>query len=164
MALTQEKLKELLDYNPETGQFHWRVDRSDRVKAGHIAGGSSLSHGYKRIGIGYRNYPQHRLAFLYMTGEWPSKLVDHINGNKADNRWGNLREADDLQNARNKSMQSNNTSGHIGIRKPKDRKKFVVQVQGKHVGYCETLEEAKEIYHREASKQFGDFYRQQEIG
>ena len=163
MALTQNELKELLDYNPETGEFIWKVDRSHKVKAGDIAGCSSVIRGYKRICIDYRNYAQHRLAFLYMTGKWPDKLVDHINGNRSDNRWCNLRQANDVENACNKAMQSNNTSGHIGIWKPKGRNKFVVQVRGKHVGYCETLEEAKEVYHREASKQFGEFYRQQEI-
>ena len=163
MALTQKELKELLDYNPETGEFMWKVDRSDKVKAGDIAGGSNLSNGYKRICINYHTYAQHRLAFLYMTGKFPNKLVDHINGKRSDNRWCNLRQADDAQNACNKAMQSNNKSGHIGIWKPKGRDKFVVQVRGKHVGYCDTLEEAKAVYQREASKQFGNFFRQQEI-
>ena len=163
MALTQKELKELLDYNLETGDFIWKVALSDKVKAGDIAGGLNLSNGYKRICINYHNYPQHRLAFLYMTGKFPNKLVDHINGKRSDNRWCNLRQANHVQNSCNKAMQSNNKSGHIGILKPKGRNKFVVQVRGKHVGYCDTLEEAKAVYQREASKQFGNFFRQQEI-
>ena len=162
MALTQSRLKELLEYNPETGVFVWKVDRKRIAKAGDVAGGKNLANGYRRICIDYTNYLQHRLAFLYMTGEFPVNLVDHINGDRADNRWCNLRQANFEQNAYNKAMQSNNTSGHIGIRKPKGRDQWIVQFQGKHVGCCSTLEEAKALYHQKASNQFGEFYRNQE--
>ena len=163
MALTQKELKELLHYDPNTGVFTWLVDRNDKTKAGDVAGGSNLSHGYKRLCINYHNYQQHRLAFLYMTGNFPDRFVDHINGNRSDNRWDNLRQANDVQNACNKTIQSNNTSGHIGIWIPKGRKNWVVQVRGKHIGCCDTLEEAKALYAAEAEKQFGEFYRNQEF-
>jgi hypothetical protein len=160
--ITQEELKQLLHYEPETGMFTWLKDRSDKVKAGHSAGCKADKLGYKRICIDYKIYPSHRLAFLYMTGEWPQHMVDHIDGNPANNKWSNLRQADAHQNARNKSIQSNNKSGHVGIWKPNGRNHWVVQVRGKHVASCATMEEAKAAYHQAAKDQFGEFYRQKE--
>lgn len=97
--LTQEYLKELLNYDPETGLFTWKVARSNVVKVGGKAG--TLSHGYISINIDKRRYGASQLAFLYMTGSIP-KLVDHINLDRADNRWKNLRAADRSINARNR--------------------------------------------------------------
>jgi hypothetical protein len=160
--LTQEALKRLMSYNPETGVFTWLVDRSDKIKAGDVAGGKNSIRGYKRIGIDYKVYPAHRLAFLYMTGKWPQHFVDHIDGNRSNNAWNNLRQATPAQNAANKCMQKNNSSGHIGVWKPKGRNRWVVQVCGKHVASCATLEEANVAYSKAASAQFGEFYRNAE--
>lgn len=157
--ITQKELKKLLHYDPETGVFTWLCDRSDKVKAGDIAGGSNLSNGYKRLCVNYKIYLQHRLAFLYMEGEMPKNLVDHINGNRSDNRWCNLRHADNFGNAQNSAIRRDNTSGHAGIWKPKNRNKWVVQIRNKHVGYCNSFEEAKKMYQQHAVKQYGEFYR-----
>jgi hypothetical protein len=157
--LTQQRLKELVHYDPDTGVFTWLVDRSDKVKAGDVAGGSNLSHGYRRLCIDYKIYQQHRLAFLYMEGKFPDRLVDHINGIRSDNRWCNLRHADGFGNAQNSAIRSDNTSGHPGIWKPKNKNKWVVQVRNKHVGYCGSFEEAKKMYQQYAIKQYGEFYR-----
>ena len=158
--ITQKELKQLLHYEPETGVFTWLQDRSDKVKAGDVAGGKGTA--YKRICLNYKNYQAHRLAFLYMTGEWPQHMVDHIDGDPSNNKWSNLRQANAYQNARNKATQSNNKSGHVGIWKPKGRDHWVVQVRGKHVASCATMEEAKTAYHQAAKDQFGEFYRQKE--
>jgi hypothetical protein len=160
--LTQEKLKELIHYDPKTGVFTWLQNRSDKVKDGHPAGCKASSRGYKRICIDYQNYQAHRVAFLYMTGKWPTNMVDHIDGNPSNNKWSNLRQADARQNAQNKAMQRNNKSGHIGIWKPNGRNQWVVQVCGKHIASCPTMEEAKAAYHKAATDQFGEFYRQKE--
>lgn len=89
--LTAGRLKELLTYDPETGVFIWRGWRSGSAVAGSVAG-SLHSDGYVCIKIGRCLYRAHRLAFLYMTGSRPIGQVDHINMNRADNRWCNLRE------------------------------------------------------------------------
>lgn len=89
--LTQEVLKSLLYYDPETGIFVWLVTRQ-RSPAGKEAGGYD-EKGYRRICVNGTKVRAHRLAWLYMTGEWPEDQLDHINGLKDDNRFVNLREA-----------------------------------------------------------------------
>ena len=90
--LTQDKLKELITYNPDTGIFI----RKNGARAGTIN-----NRNYERVSVSGINYLAHRLAFLYMTGEMPDEMVDHINGKTLDNRWCNLRKANKYQNAQN---------------------------------------------------------------
>jgi hypothetical protein len=111
--ITQAKLKELFHYCPDTGIFTWLVS-AGCVKAGAISG-SKNSRGYLLIRIGGVRYLSHRLAFLYMNGEFPPRQVDHINGVRVDNRWANLRPVTNSENQRNSKMRENNTSGHIGV-------------------------------------------------
>src|ERR1700730_6426271 len=94
VMLTQERLKELLSYDPETGIFRWIAKSSpfSNILIGDIAG-SPLAHGYLQIKIDGEQYLQHRLAFLYMLGRLPKGEGEHANLDKADNRWCNLREA-----------------------------------------------------------------------
>ena len=87
----------LLKYDPETGVFTWLADRAHNALAGCIAG-SRLSSGYCQIKVGGPLFYTHRLAFLYMTGRWPSAEIDHIDHNRGNNAWGNLREATRSQN------------------------------------------------------------------
>jgi hypothetical protein len=105
--LTAARLRELLNYDPDTGLFTWRINigcghRRAQIKRriGDLAGYAN-TYGYVMIGIEGREYRAHRLAWLYMTGEWPGGLIDHDNREKADNRWVNLREADKSLNAQN---------------------------------------------------------------
>jgi hypothetical protein len=88
--LTANEVRHLLDYDPATGVFRWRVKPGRRVAAGAETGCVS-NYGYKVIGIKGRVYQASRLAWLYVTGEWPEHDVDHANGDTADNRWDNLR-------------------------------------------------------------------------
>ncbi len=111
--LTQEYLKSILDYNPDTGVFKWAVSKAQRVERGDVAGYDSK--GYIRIEIDNKPYFAHRLAFLYMTGEMPVDQVDHKNRVRNDNRWINLKEASNSDNQKNKSLQKNNTSGVVGV-------------------------------------------------
>lgn len=97
--LTQERLKELIHYNPETGVFTWN-GRFKGVKKSRVAG-CITSQGYVLIRIDGVLYKAHRLAFLYMTGRFPEKDVDHMNGNPGDNRWTNLRNVSHSENMRN---------------------------------------------------------------
>jgi hypothetical protein len=120
--LTAEFLREILDYNPETGLFTWKVRKGGRPQwnatyAGKTAG-SIKADGRVMIAIGTRKtklYRAHRLAWLYMTGEWPKDQIDHIDGDPTNNRFANLREATCAENQRNRPAQSNGSSGVKGL-------------------------------------------------
>ena len=143
--LTAEKLRSVLDYEPATGIFTWKVSTSRRVKVGDVAGCPD-GGGYLRIKIQSRLYKAHRLAWLYTYGEWPEDQIDHINRNKTDNRIANLREVTNKQNGQNASKRSDNTSGHPGVGWHKQSAKWVAQIKHNqkliHLGYFTTLEEA----------------------
>lgn len=94
MPLTKDRLIELLSYSPETGEFTRKKKVSNRP-AGSVVGHGSF---YLLVDIDGKRYPCHRLAWLYMTGEWPAKEIDHINGDGKDNRWENLRAASRQEN------------------------------------------------------------------
>ena len=114
-TLTQARLKELLRYDPETGIFTRIKSISPTARIGDIAGCIDKSTGYLRIRIDYVLYYSHRLAFLYVEGVWPDVHVDHISGIRDDNRWENLRHADDALNSKNMKMSKNNTTGIVGV-------------------------------------------------
>jgi hypothetical protein len=99
--ITFSELKYLLEYKPLSGYFIWRVSRGTRARAGQIAGAKD-PQGYIVIGINKRQYLAHRLAYFYQIGSWPPLEMDHINQNKSDNRWVNLRLATSAQNKVNR--------------------------------------------------------------
>lgn len=154
-ALTQSKLKEFLQYDPESGIFTWLKSPGNRIKAGDSAG-SKRRNGYLNLRLG-KTYLAHRLAFLFMTGEFP-KMVDHINGCKSDNRWVNLREVDTSENGKNAPIPITNKSGVIGVRWRKEMKKWVAKIKVNqrdyHLGYFSELADAAAARTR-AEKDFG---------
>jgi len=109
-----EYLRRLLQYYPETGIFTWRVAPSHCIKAGARAG-QDRGRGWRVIEIGGRRYPEHTLAWLYMTGEWRPQQLDHRNRVRGDNRWPNLRLATRAQQQENRNLNRNNTSGAKGV-------------------------------------------------
>ncbi len=111
--LTQEYLKEILHYDPNTGVWSWNVRRG-KVRAGDVAG-TDHGEGYRSIMIDYKRYLAHRLAFVYMIGRFPADQADHINQDKSDDRWFNLREVDNQTNLRNQRIRKINTSGIMGV-------------------------------------------------
>lgn len=112
-TLTQERLKEVLDYNPITGIFV-RKARNHGVKVGSIAGVIN-NFGYITIGVDGKRYLAHRLAWLYMEGYLPEHDIDHLNGSGVDNRWENLRHVSRGCNLQNKAISTRNTSGFPGV-------------------------------------------------
>ncbi|MBL4886392.1 MAG: HNH endonuclease [Planctomycetaceae bacterium] len=112
--LTQERLKQVLHYDPKTGIFKWKLTRPGCV-AGRSAG--TITNGYRQIEIDYKLFRAGRLAWLYMTGEWPECVIDHINGVRNDDRWQNLRSASYQENARNRKPCRRNSSGKVGVHK-----------------------------------------------
>jgi len=119
--LPPDRLRRLFAYNKDTGVFTWYEARA-RVKAGSVAG-SVNSEGYLGICVDKSVYLAHRMAWAYVYGEWPTMLVDHINGDPLDNRIENLRQATHSQNSQNSKVSVANTSGTRGVsRVPKSEK------------------------------------------
>lgn len=158
-TLTASILRQLFRYSPETGEFFWIVPRKGR-KLGARAGGIDLG-GHRVIGIDGKLYRAARLAFLYMTGEWPKNHVDHINGIRDDDSWANLRDVTNKENARNARTGSNNSSGHIGVsRHPMSTKwRAHIKVDGRqiHLGMWDSFADA--VNARKAAEQKYGFHR-----
>lgn len=134
--LTQERLKQLLSYDPETGLFVRLCGRGSS-KAGSVVARRNRD-GYCRIYIEGREYLCHRLAFLYMTGSLPSQEVDHLNHVRDDNRWANLRQASHKQNCKNKGRYANSSKIYPGVAWSERAKKWIATIwsDGKqtHIG------------------------------
>lgn len=164
MPLTVERIRQLIEYRPETGLFYWLVNRNShggKAKAGAIAG--TPSDGYVQIGIDGRHYKAQRLAWLLMTGSFPpkGKVIDHINRDRADNRWANLRLADRTQNCINSGPNPRNTSGVRGVSWSRAKRAWDARIsfRGKTIllGTHELIESA--IHARKLAEQryFGEF-------
>lgn len=155
--LTQELLKSLFTYDPDSGTFTWMVKPSPRLHCG-IMAGCIDGQGYRVITINKNPYQAHRLAFLYMTGSFPLAEVDHINHIRDDNRWCNIRSATSQDNARNKSLSKTNSSGVTGVYWHKINKKWwaSIFITGKKV-YLGTYTELKDaiIARKNAEKKYG---------
>lgn len=158
--LTPDRLHDLLAYDADTGLFTWNVDRSRRVKAGDIAG-SIDAKGYVVIQVDGTTYKAHRLAFLYMTGGWPPEEIDHIDGHRTNNRWGNLRAATVAENKRNARTRKDNHLGVKGVCRDGNKFRAEIRHQGQRVylGKYDTVAEAKAIRDFAARDLHGEFAR-----
>ena len=127
--ITHDRLLEVLNYNPLTGIFTWRSGRQGVTSTELIAGGEyTCKDGYSYIGIDYKTYRAHRLAWFYVHGSWPSDQIDHRNRVTSDNRISNLREATTKTNHQNMPMRSDNTSGVTGVNWSKQNKKWETRI------------------------------------
>ena len=155
--ITQERLKELLHYDPLTGVFTRLVATSNSVKVGDVAGNISAG-GYRVIGVCGKQYLAHRLAWLYMKGDMPKDQVDHINGVRVDNSWANLRGATDLTNQKNTSISKNNKSGVVGVSWSKTNNKWRAIIWDNkkkiHLGYFKDIADAA-LERLEAENEYG---------
>lgn len=156
--LTQEYIRECLNYDSDTGLFlwaerpqkHFRTLRGWRTfnsqKAGKGACCLSGASGYRAISLNKRHYQAHRIAFLYMGGDMP-KEIDHINHIRSDNRWVNLRAVTRTQNKQNVKLYANNTSGVCGVTRNKKNWMASINVCGTsvHLGTYPTIEEAARV-------------------
>lgn len=166
--LTAERLRQLFTYDPQTGLFSRLM--APRPQAAHYVGQPvgyikpgpvSAGGGYLMVSADGGSYRAHRLAWLYMTGEWPEADVDHRDRDRQNNRWANLRAATRSQNIHNMGMRERNTSGRKGAIWDAHRGKWQarITINGKHafLGRFETRDAAGDAYDAAAEKHFGDF-------
>jgi HNH endonuclease len=158
--VTAERLRELLNYDPETGVFTWRLADGRLVTGGDVAG-TRHSRGYIVISVGGRRYFAHRLAWLYVTGAWPTHHIDHVNGVAHDNRIANLREATPAQNTRNGKLHRDNKSGLKGVSRAGNHWRATIGIGRRtvHLGCFKTPEAAHAAYCVAARKHHGEFHR-----
>lgn len=159
--LTHERLRELLTYVPSTGLFYRNVSLK-RWKAGSVSGSINPA-GYWEIRVDHERYLGHRLAWFYMTGEWPPVTVDHENNIRSDNRWTNLRLATKAEQMMNTKLPSHNRSGAKGITWDDKNKKWCCEIRSNSkrywLGRVDDFDQAKSLVEQKRSELHGQFAR-----
>lgn len=146
--ITQKRLKELFDYDADTGNLVWKVDRGTNKMTGKVAGSLTRS-GYLAISIENRHHLAHRLVWLWHHGCMPTHEIDHINGVRHDNQIKNLREATCAENSQNRRKAiPTNKIGLLGVTKKNGRWRAQIWLnyQNIHIGYFATPEKAHDAY------------------
>jgi len=158
--LTAEYVRELLDYNPETGVLIWKRG-TRRAPKGRIAG-CPRPDGRLSLGIDGHIYLAYRIIWLIQTGHFPVNQIDHIDGDPSNNRWDNLRAATQSQNNSNMRTNKVNKSGFNGVSFYKRTGRYVAFIQKnrktEYLGYFDTAEEAHEAYCARAKELHGEFH------
>jgi hypothetical protein len=176
--ISADVLRQLVDYDADTGVFRWKERTPDMFQDGiktaaHNCAIWNSKHsgseagspckGYVGIKLFRRPYYAHRLAWLYVTGEWPAGEIDHANGIKSDNRFSNLREATRSQNMGNIRTPAHNTTGVKGVNWHRKNSKWTASIQcagkSKYLGSFDTKAEAAAAYEQAANDIFGEFKR-----
>lgn len=163
ITLTYEQVARAVSYDPETGVIRWirSAGRHGRIPAGAVAGCLN-SEGYRHIVIDGAKVKAHRVAYLLMTGAWPSEFIDHVNMDRADNRWANLRPASRTDNKANQRIRKDSRNRYKGVVRQRDGRWGAEIVKGgvKHwLGMHETEESAAAAYASAAQHVFGQFAR-----
>lgn len=162
MKLTHEQVLSQVSYDPETGEFRRLVNRP-HSPVGSDAATKIDTHGYHVVRLLGQEVRAHRLAWFYMTGEWPKNDIDHRDTVRSNNRWSNLRSATRRQNLANSKISSANTSGSKGVSlyKATGRWQAYINRAGKreHLGFFTTRDEAALAYAQAANEEFGEFAR-----
>jgi uncharacterized protein YkuJ len=142
--ITQEELKEILEYNPDTGVLKWNKTLRNGVQKGREVSGLDKD-GYLRVKYNGKTYMAHRLAWLYVYGEYPN-IIDHIDRDVTNNRIENLRNVDNYTNRKNQKVFKNNTSKVTGVCYVKNENKWMARISenGKRIllGKFENKEDA----------------------
>lgn len=161
--ISREEVLKLLEYDPVTGIFRWKISHANNVKAGVEAGRIAVStagKAYLQIGINYRRYYAHRLAWLIITGNFPEHDIDHIDGNGTNNAAANLREVRHVENCKNQRRPVNNKSGAVGVYWHKTASKWMAQIRlngkNKHLGRFESFDDA--LAARKNAERIYDFH------
>lgn len=163
--LSQEQLKSSLFYAPETGEFVWLKTRQLTRRRGKVAGSLRKRTGYVFLKLFGRSYAAHRVAWMYVYGDWPEKIIDHINGNRSDNKIANLRECSTSQNAMNRPANKNKNGGvkAKGVTIHKASGKFQAAIvdggEWKYLGLHETEGDAASAYDAACVMAHGAFAR-----
>lgn len=154
--LTAEILRKALHYDPKTGIFTWKISTKNNVRAGDVAG-STMRTGYKKVNFYGKYFAAHRLAWFFYYGEEPDGMIDHINGDKTDNRITNLRLADHRINQLNRESHRNGKSPGCSYHKNIKRWTAQIRISGKlqHLGSFKTEKQAANAY-KDAVKKLYD--------
>lgn len=160
VPLDAETLQRLLHYDPETGVFTRLIRTSFRINTGEIAG-TVKNKGYIVISVCAKYYYAHRLAFLYMTGKWPDRHIDHVDLDGTNNAWRNLRPATRSQNNSNVSLRRDNRTGVKGVRYIRGKWQAAIRSRGErhHLGTFKTINEAADAYAAACARLHGEFGR-----
>ena len=157
-----DRLRDVLDYTPETGVFTWKKRSGNNTYSVGDTAGSINSNGHRQIQINSKRYLSHRLAWLYVYGNFPFLQIDHINRDRGDNRLINLRLATQEENQKNVSLRRDNTSGYKGVSWCKNRKMWHSQARingkNKSLGYYITPQLASQAYNTFCEISHGKFY------
>ena len=159
--LTQKELKQVLSYDEGSGEFTWLITASPTAVMGSRAGTDRFNG--TRIRVNNKIYQAHRLVWLYIYGEFPENLIDHIDCNPLNNKLLNLRDATSSENGFNTRIRVSNTSGYKGVSWDKEKQKWKAQatIRGKAtaLGYFETALLASAAYNTFVKDNHGDFYK-----
>lgn len=161
MMASLEEMKQWVSYNPETGFFTRVRTKNNRCKVGEVCGFVDVD-GYRRVRVLGKSYLAQRLAFFFMTGSMPEGPMDHINGDRDDNRWKNLRLADASANAWNQKRRSGASNPYKGVTETKSGKfEAAIAAHGRRyfIGTFATAREAYEEYIFKALELHGEFVR-----
>lgn len=150
LTVSAQRVRDLFDYERQTGRLIWRQNKWP-ARAGNPAGAVSKD-GYVIVGVDMRTYPAHRLIWLHVHGEWPKQQIDHIDGDRANNRLENLRDVNasmNMQNLRN-SKRRNKSCGLMGVSFSKNAGRWMAAIKigskNKYLGYFDTPEKAHAVY------------------